>query len=166
MMGKSLRRMILVVTAVMFIPTTIFAAKKLNDVKKVEPLGKVFRIQMPFLENIGQINNEAVQFYAKTLGGSLFVDKDGTLTYNLPLENKGGIILKEIFTDKKISVKALDRTPTRINYFKGKEKEQWKTNCNSDTIFIQGLVRTGFIVNDFKKLIYRMSLRASAKQSY
>ena len=47
-------------------------------------LEKAFKIQMPFIENQGQISDEQVRFYAKTFGGAVYVTerrRDGLLLY-------------------------------------------------------------------------------------
>ena len=112
-------------------PVLVFASKTPIDNQKSKILKKTSRIQIPFIENKGQIVNKDVSFYAKTLGGTLFVEKNGTLTYSLLLENKGSIVIKEIITNKKIKVTGLETSPTMINYFKGNDKSKWKTNIPS-----------------------------------
>jgi len=47
-------------------------------------LNKVYTLQIPFIENKGQIKDESVRYYAKTFGGTVFVTKDGKLVYSLP----------------------------------------------------------------------------------
>ncbi|MBF8275961.1 MAG: flu 2 [Candidatus Brocadiaceae bacterium] len=44
---------------------------------------KAQKLQMPFIANNGQMD-EQVRFYAKTLGGTVFVTKDGEIVYSLP----------------------------------------------------------------------------------
>ena len=44
---------------------------------------KTARLQMPFIANNGQMD-EQVKFYAKTFGGTLFVTKEGEIVYALP----------------------------------------------------------------------------------
>ena len=79
-------------------------------------------MRIPFIENKGQVENREVNFYANTFGGTIFVEKDGTLVYSLPYENKGGVVIKEILAENKVEVKGLDPSPTRVNYFKGHDK--------------------------------------------
>jgi len=116
---------------VMLLPIVVFASKPPYDAQKDKILKKTYRMSVPFIENRGQLGNKDVSFYAKTFGGTLFVEKDGTLIYNLPFEDKGGIAIKEVFTNKKIKVKGLEPSPTKINYFKGNDKSKWKTNIPS-----------------------------------
>jgi len=113
------------------LPALAFASKTPIDNQKAKILKKFYRIQIPFIENKGQVVNKDVSFYAKTFGGALFVEKNGILTYSLPYEDKGRVILREIFTDKKVEVKGLEPSPTKINYFKGRDQSKWKTNIPS-----------------------------------
>jgi len=91
---------------------------------------KLKGIPVPFVENKGQINSERVKFYAKTLGGTLFVEEDGTLTYNLPAKDGKGVAIKEVL--KKPSLPRPGKeTITKVNYFIGKDKNQWRTGIST-----------------------------------
>src|SRR3990167_3827502 len=50
---------------------------------KAEFARKTKKLQMPFIANKGQVD-EQVEFYAKTFGGTVFVTKDGEIVYALP----------------------------------------------------------------------------------
>jgi len=119
-----------VITAMLF-PTMVFASNATDDSQKREMLNKAYRMQIPFIENNGQVESNEVSFYAKTFGGTLFVEKSGVLTYHLPYGDKKGVIIKEMFTEKEIKVSGLEPSPTKINYFKGKNKSNWNTNIPS-----------------------------------
>ena len=105
--------------------------KEPAEVQKTKILHKACRMQIPFIENQGQLGSDAVSFYAKTFGGTFFVEKDGTLIYSFASKDIGGVVIKEVVTEEKIEVKGLEPSPTRINYFKGKDKSKWKTNIPS-----------------------------------
>jgi len=111
--------------------TAGFADKAPDDGKKAKVLKQAYHIQVPFIENMGQVKSKDVSFYAKTFGGTIFVEKSGALTYNLPAKDKGGVVIKEIFTEKRIKVEGLKPSSTNVNYFIGKEKRGWKTNIPS-----------------------------------
>ena len=51
---------------------------------KGELLNKVSSLQIPFIENRGQLEGDRVMYYAKTFGGTVFVTKDAELVYSLP----------------------------------------------------------------------------------
>ena len=88
-------------------------------------------MRVPFIENKGQVESDNVSFYAKTFGGTLFVERNGTLTYNLPFKDEGGVVIKEILTDENLEIEGLGPSPTKINYFKGNDKNKWKTDIPS-----------------------------------
>jgi hypothetical protein len=113
------------------VATSLFASRPPDDAQKSKILNKTYRMQVPFIENKGQLANQKVGFYAKTFNGTLFVEKNGTLTYNLPFNDKKGVVIKEVFSEKKLNVKGLAPSPTKINYFKGYNKNKWKTNVTS-----------------------------------
>ena len=50
---------------------------------KAEFARKTKKLQMPFVANNGQVD-EQVRFYAKTFGGTVFVTKNGEIVYSLP----------------------------------------------------------------------------------
>ena len=44
---------------------------------------KATRLQIPFIENQGQVKDQAVRFYANTFAGTVFVIEKGEIVYNL-----------------------------------------------------------------------------------
>lgn len=112
----------------LFLPTSVFASNTTDEATKEQVLKKAYRVQVPFIENRGQVDNKEVRYYAKTFGWTILVEKNGSLTYSLPAKNKKGVVIKEIFTDKTVKLEGLEPSPTRVNYFIGKDKNTWKTN--------------------------------------
>src|SRR3990167_1986315 len=55
---------------------------------KAEFAQKTKKLQMPFIANKGQVD-EQVEFYAKTFGGTVFVTKGGEIVYALPKSGDG-----------------------------------------------------------------------------
>src|SRR5512136_814620 len=55
----------------------------LNQGPKAGIPEKVFRIQMPFIANEGQIGDEHVRFYATTFAGTVYVTDKGEMIYLL-----------------------------------------------------------------------------------
>ena len=117
--------------AIMVFPSLVFASKAPDDFKKTKILDKAYRIRIPFIENRGQIESDNVSFYAKTFGGTLFVERDGTLTYSLTSKDRRSVVIKEVLTGKEIKIEGLEPSPTRISYFKGNDKTKWKSNIPS-----------------------------------
>ena len=117
--------------SVLFLFTSVFASNASNEARKEQILKKVYRVQVPFIENKGQVESKEVRFYAKTFGGTIFVEKNGSLTYSLPAKDKKGVVIKDIFTDKTVKLEGLEPSPTKVNYFIGKDKNKWKTNIQT-----------------------------------
>src|SRR3989304_10228904 len=62
--------------------------------EKEEFAQKTQKLQMPFVANKGQVD-EQVEFYAKTFGGTVFVTRDGEIVYALPKTEKSECRLGE-----------------------------------------------------------------------
>ncbi len=93
---------------------------------------KLMKIRMPFIKNVGQ-KNKKVSFYAKTLGGTLFITKDGKLVYSFSKhdeKNKYSILaLEENLVGAKIkTIKGTKKSITKVNYFIGNDPKKWKKN--------------------------------------
>ena len=109
-------------------------------------LEKAFKIQIPFIENQGQIADQHVRFYSKIFGGTVYVTAKGEMIYSLAKtqpnssptpggKHKGIQTVTEIWAIKEELVGAsinqpqgIDRTQTKVNYFVGNEKDKWKTS--------------------------------------
>jgi hypothetical protein len=120
--------MLVVTTITMLLPTLVFAFNTSDEAQKEQILKQAYRVQVPFMENRGQVESKEVRFYAKTFGGTIFVEQSGVLTYHLPASDKKGVVIKEILTQKGIKVKGLEPSPTKVNYFIGNDKSNWRTN--------------------------------------
>ena len=95
-------------------------------------LEKVFKIQIPFVENQGQISDAQVRFYAKTFGGAVYVTKEGEMVYSFlksesnhnarkrHIESKPDSETIQIFTFREKLVGASTRSP------EGSEKGETK----------------------------------------
>ena len=104
----------------------------------------VVMVQVPFIENQGQIENEAVRFYARTFGGTLFVEDGAILTYSLPAGNGTGAEISEFLSDSYgVAPVGVEPSPTKVSYFIGNNSRNWRTDlltCNAVSL---GEVRTG-----------------------
>ena len=101
--------------------------------KNTRSLSTFSSLQIPFIENRGQTGSEAVRYYAKTFGCTVFVLDDGQITYVLPKNGSGKEdttwILKERFVSGSVCrVEGERKSHTSINYFKGKDPSQWEKN--------------------------------------
>ena len=110
-------------------------------------LEKMSSLRIPFIANEGQVDNE-VGFYAKALGGTLFVTRKADLVYCIPMveEKKDDLpqeetekqrrykpcVIKERFGGNlNSSPKGTGRAETKVNYFKGNDKSKWKSNIST-----------------------------------
>ena len=115
---------------------------------KREILNKAYTLQIPFIENKGQIKGESVSYYAKTFGGTVFVTKDGKLVYSLPKfekkEKVKGWVIKEGLVGTSISnVKGEEEAVTKVSYFKGKDPSKWERNISTYNLVSLGEVYKG-----------------------
>jgi hypothetical protein len=127
-MSANILRKLCVFIGVMLFPGTVLAH---TNLEKTGMLKQALGIPLPFIKNVGQINNKDIRFYAKTFGGTVFVEDRGSLTYQLPAKDKQGVVIREIFTGEAIKITASGPLPARINYFKGRDRRNWKTNIPS-----------------------------------
>jgi len=137
-----------------------------KEENKRDILNKVSLLQIPFIENKGQIEEGSVKYYVKTLGGTVFVTNDGELVYSLPkFEKEKGItegwVIKETFVEASVSnVKGEEEATARVSYFKGKDPLKWKTNIPTCNILNLGYLYKGIEVklkaygNNLEKLFY------------
>jgi hypothetical protein len=123
-----------------------------DDIKdKSVMFKKAAVIQLPFIENLGQIKNESVRFYANTFAGTVHITDKGDIVYNF-LKTDGGSQNKDVrqehpgSLDRSIvkgyaiketiegiensDIDGIDATATRVNYFKG-NKEDWTSNITT-----------------------------------
>ena len=109
---------------------------------------RMARVRVPFIMNEGQIGAKAVKYYAKTFGGTLFVTGDGELVYALPYRSsdkkapRGWTLKESLAGDTRVTLQALDRSLTQVNYFKG-PRRNWKTNVATYNILSLGEVYDG-----------------------
>ena len=114
---------IIVILCVLFFYNKPIVTGAAENGQKAEVPRQEHRVQVPFIENQGDIENKEVAFFAQTFGGfgTVYVEKNGTLVYNFPLKDKNNVSFKEIFTDKHISLNPLEPPPDNvIEMFKGK----------------------------------------------
>jgi beta propeller repeat protein len=117
-----------------------------KGVDKKAVMQKVVKLQIPFIENQGQIPEENVRFYAKTFGGTAYVTNKGEMIYSFPSAGANhaaddyalrhrppkGLILKETLVASSIlSPRGGELSETRVNYFIGNDPAKWRTDLTS-----------------------------------
>jgi Leucine-rich repeat (LRR) protein len=154
-------------SVVIFIPLLLIlfgsnlAFGALNQESNKQVLEKAFKIQMPFIENQGQISDEHVRFYSKIFGGTVYVTDKGEMIYSLtkaePTSSptpgkrhkrsetitKAWRIKEELIGASIISPRGTDKTQTKVNYFVGNGKDKWKTDLTTYNVVNLGEVYKG-----------------------
>ena len=151
MVVKHYQKITLIVLTICFVLlslnySAVGAIQKGEDRKEI--LKKASALQVPFIENQGQIRGEGVKYYAKTLGGTLFITKDGEMVYSLPKFEEGkdakGWTIKESFVGASISqVKGEEEAITRVSYFKGNDPSKWKRGISTYDLVSLGEIYKG-----------------------
>ncbi len=132
-----------------FLPVLALAnAKGMEGVDKEALMKKVSGLQMPFIENQGQIKDKSVRFYANTFAGTVYVTDKCEIVYSLQKTEQGtesmeqrqkidgfrdqervskAIAIKESLQCAELTeIKGTDRSATKANYFIG-SKDNWRT---------------------------------------
>ncbi|MBI5374574.1 MAG: thrombospondin type 3 repeat-containing protein [Candidatus Schekmanbacteria bacterium] len=100
---------------------------------------KMAKLQIPFIENRGQLPDE-VKYYANTFAGTVYVKKNGEIVYSLSrnhgvaskLANRKVTVLSEnLVGGKSISPVGMDSSQTKVNYFTGNDKSKWQTGIST-----------------------------------
>ena len=140
-MGAKLSRMVLTLYFL------IFSVPLWGAESKERVIEALRGISIPFIKNEGQVDKR-VKFYARTFGGTLFITRDGQLVYNLPKKEKskivGGVVIKEALRGSTVTkIKGMERTPTRVSYFIGKDRRRWRSNIETFRVVSLGEVYKG-----------------------
>ncbi len=94
------------------------------------------RVQLPFVENVGQLANEGIRFYAKTFAGTVYVTTVGQLIYALPQgapagatggKNQWSVVTEECVGGSGAAPRGRERSAARANFFLGRDAARWKT---------------------------------------
>ena len=75
------------ISAILLNPASSYQADK-SPIDKAAVLGKVAKLQIPFIENQGQVKDKSVRFYANTFAGNVYVTEKGEVVYSLLSEAK------------------------------------------------------------------------------
>ena len=115
-----------------------------SKLDKAEFAQKTQKLQMPFIANNGQVD-EQVRFYAKTFGGTVFVTKDGDIVYALP---KSGDV-EDWETHRKAAKCTKERSEKHISHKDTKNTEE----INKDKTGYTGL--TGYRGKEGQCIVHR-----------
>ncbi|NOZ69103.1 MAG: hypothetical protein GXP46_07635 [Deferribacteres bacterium] len=125
---------------IMLAPVSAFAETQGSEAVSREALmKKVLGLQVPFIENRGQVRDGSVKFYANTFAGTVYVTDKGEMVYNLrkaePVTRGEGrqaalraVAIRESLQGARQGViKGVERSVTRANYFIG-GRDRWRTD--------------------------------------
>jgi hypothetical protein len=142
---------------------TIPAQKVNTETSNHQILKKMSALQIPFIANEGQVDEE-VGFYARTLGGTIYVTKKGEMVYSMPLieasqdnvteqelpkqqERKGWVFKERLLGSLNPDIKSIEKANTKVNYFIGNDKGKWKSNISSYNEVSLGEIYKGVSLN-------------------
>ncbi|MGB5283484.1 MAG: hypothetical protein WBN29_03180 [Polyangiales bacterium] len=99
-----------------------------SAVKEPLPLQTV---RIPFIENKGQ-SDPAVSHYVLTLGGTIFVTREGELVMSLPsgepASGKRVVLRERLLKANAPELQGLEPTPTRVSSYVGADPKRWATD--------------------------------------
>lgn len=97
---------------------------------------RALAVDIPFVENRGQITEGGVRYYARTFGGTVFVSEDGSLVYSLPASRPGkpagGWALRERLVDaRRAQPTGVKRASTMVSRFVGPDSGAWRSRLSA-----------------------------------
>ncbi|MBI5375843.1 MAG: SBBP repeat-containing protein [Candidatus Schekmanbacteria bacterium] len=117
----------IIVFSILLIPFITFANTQ-PDTSKV--LAKAAKLQIPFIENKGQVQDKSVRFYANTFAGNVFVTDKGEIVYGLVNGESFTPLRETLIGTIPSTIKGESKSATQVNYFVG-NKENWKSNIST-----------------------------------
>ncbi|MBI5375841.1 MAG: SBBP repeat-containing protein [Candidatus Schekmanbacteria bacterium] len=117
----------IIVFSILLIPLLAFANTS-PDTSKV--LAKAAKLQIPFIENKGQVQDKSVRFYANTFAGNVFVTDKGEIVYGLANGESFTPLRETLLGTIPSTIKGESKSATQVNYFVG-NKENWKSNIST-----------------------------------
>ncbi|MBN2373801.1 SBBP repeat-containing protein [bacterium] len=126
---------ILFCSLVFSLASTIAQADKHGNIH----LKRMSGIEIPFIENMEQIKEKSVRFYAYTFAGSVLVTDKGEIVHNIiksscsSQNSEIGLMVsirESLVWPDQLDIKGIQKTETKVNYFTG-DKAAWKTGINT-----------------------------------
>lgn len=108
----NVKRVAIVITfnAMLFFCTLLIAGGE-HDITEISNTKRSDRIQIPFIGNNGIVEDNEVAFVAYVSDVTVYVKKEGTLTYIFSSGGKNNSSINEIFTPQKITLKPSEPPP-------------------------------------------------------
>jgi hypothetical protein len=111
----------IVLIAILLMVSARHGSPSSSEVNQSDTVKNAHRVQVPFIENKGSIEDKEVWFFASTFGGlgTVYVGRNGLLTYNFPFKDQQKVVIKELFTKQNVTVTPLEPpSPLVIEMFK------------------------------------------------
>lgn len=99
---------IIMVGAVFFFCPSLPAYGAAEETAAADQPESFTRLQVPFIINKGQIENKEAAYFARLINESIYIDKNGMVIHHYRLPDKKSIVFNELFTEKKITIAALE----------------------------------------------------------
>ncbi len=136
-------------SSIYFTPAAHAVAGDKDKPASKDMMARILKIQMPFIENQGQIADERVKFYLKTFGGTLYVTDSGEMIYSFssspgpkshpkdrhlkpepvkPESQKIWTLRETLLGISDTSLKGINKAGAKANYFIGNDPSKWKTD--------------------------------------
>jgi len=117
---------IIAVVLMMVVPTANVAHQAAQATEGDSVLDSVLGLQVPFVQNLGQVEQDTARFYSHTFGGTVFVEDGGVLTYHLPGQDGACFVIKEYMADAaQVVPKGTEPSSTGVSYFMGNDSQDW-----------------------------------------
>jgi len=81
----------------------------------------LLNIRIPFEVNQGQINDKNIRYHASTMGGSVYIDREGYMTYQFPQTKtaKNQLLVERLINASKAEPRGISPSRAKVNYIKG-----------------------------------------------
>ena len=120
----NLRKKGLIVLVIMIFFLFMGAASAASTNKNVSLNDKKFTtVNIPFVENHGQISDKNVKYSANTFIGNVYV-KDNGIVYALTKDKKGWVVSEKFVNSNNVDVMGYDQSKTKVSYYKGESVQK------------------------------------------
>jgi len=103
-------------------------------------------VTIPFTQNNGQIADKDVKYSANTFIGSVYVEKNGII-YKLNKDGKSWVVSEQFKGANNVTVKGIDSSKTKVNYYIGKDSKNWEKNVSTYQQVLYTNLYTGVNLN-------------------
>ncbi len=117
-----------------------------NIPSKKEITRKLIGLSIPFVANEGQIDRD-IAYYARTFAGTIYVTKEGSMTYSLRKGDRRAAFKEEVSGVNNPVPIGQEPSVTKISSFKGNDPSKWRSNISSFNTVSLGEIKPGIILS-------------------